>query len=146
MDKIYAITLMALLLVPFVFLGESFAHGPDHSVKKSMASDAQMQKLHAMMPVFSIVLAELESALEKEDLVAASGQTDKILVFVPDLKKSKPHKNIKQRKKFVEHATSLDEAVSSLAVFIDKNDHSGAKTVFKKVEEACAACHAKFRD
>jgi hypothetical protein len=27
-----------------------------------------------------------------------------------------------------------------------KGDFVGAKTAFKKVEEQCAACHAKFRD
>lgn len=105
-----------------------------------------MRKLHAMMPMFSIASAELETALEKGDSAAALVQADKFKVATPDLKKSKPHKNIKQRKKFVEIATSFDEAITSTVALIKKDDIDGAKTAFKKVEELCATCHTKFRD
>jgi soluble cytochrome b562 len=108
--------------------------------------DEQMKKLHAMMPMFSIVSAELETALEKGDLAGALIQADKIKAAAPDLKKSKPHKNIKQRKQFVEFAASFDKAIASTVDLIKKNELSGAKVSFKKVEELCAACHAKFRD
>jgi len=108
--------------------------------------DTQMKKLHAMMPIFSAASAELESALDKGDTAAAKVQADKILAAVPDLKKSKPHKNIKQRKKFLEIATGFDDAIASTVDLIKKNDISGAKTAFKRVKELCVACHAKFRD
>ncbi|MHB8122170.1 MAG: cytochrome c [Desulfuromonadaceae bacterium] len=119
------------------------AHGKD---TRGGVMDAQMKKLHAMMPMLSVASAELESSLEKGDSSAAKIQADKILTAVPDLKKSKPHKNIKQRKKFVELASNLDETVTSTVELIQKNDLLGAKVAFKKVEEVCAACHAKFRD
>lgn len=119
------------------------AHGKD---PRGGMADAQMKKLHAMMPMFSIASAELETALEKGDSVAALVQAEKIKDAAPDLKKSKPHKNIKQRKKFVEIATSFDEAIISTVDLIKKDDIAGAKTAFKKVEEVCAACHATFRD
>jgi len=119
------------------------AHGKD---PRGGAVDAQMKKLHAMMPMFSIASAELETALEKGDAAAALIQADKIKTATPDLIKSKPHKNIKQRKKFVELATNFDNAMSTTVDLIKKNDFSGAKTTFKQVEELCAACHAKFRD
>lgn len=146
MDKSHSIALIALLSGTLTFFGESFAHSTEHKVKRSMATDAQMKKLHTMMPVFSLASAELESALEKGDAVAASTQADKILVFVPDLKKSRPHKNVKQHKKFVELATNFEKTLIATVDLINKNDLSGAKTAFKKVEEACAACHARFRD
>jgi cytochrome c556 len=119
------------------------AHGKD---SRGGTVDAQMKKLHAMMPMFSIASAELETALEKGDSAAALVQAEKIKTAAPDLKKSKPHKNLKQRKKFVQIATSFDEAIASTVDLIKKDDLSGAKTTFKKVEELCAACHAKFRD
>lgn len=119
------------------------AHGND---PHSSHIDAQMKKLHAMMPMFSLASAELESALDKGDVAAAKTQADKILAAVPDLKKSKPHKNIKQQKKFVELATNLEETLSATANLAQKGDLVGAKVAFKKVEEICAACHAKFRD
>jgi len=119
------------------------AHGKD---PRGGAVDGQMKKLHAMMPMFSIASSELETALEKGDSAAALVQAEKIKTAAPDLKKSKPHKNLKQRKKFVQIATSFDEAIASTVDLIKKDDLSGAKTTFKKVEELCAACHAKFRD
>lgn len=138
----YTLSIMFGLLSLY---GIAFAHGTEkHS--KMVPVDAQMKKLHAMMPMFSLASAELESALEKGDIVAAKIQADKILATTPDLKKSKPHKNVKQLKKFVGLATNFDETVTSTVDFIKKGNLSGAKAAFEKVEEICTACHAKFRD
>jgi soluble cytochrome b562 len=143
---------MRMLLLLAIFLAanilfimpiNSFAHGTD---PHGGHMDEQMKKLHAMMPMFSIASAELESALEKGNLADALVQADKIKAAAPDLKKSKPHKNVKQRKQFVELATSFDKAIASTVELIKKDELSGAKASFKKVEELCAACHAKFRD
>lgn len=122
---------------------ETFAHGKN---PHDGGSDAGMNKLHAMMPLFSQASAELESAIEKGDAAAAKAQSEKILAAVTDLKKSRPHKNVKQRKKFVQLATKLDETVTLTVDLASKGDFAGAKTSFKKVEATCAACHAKFRD
>lgn len=121
----------------------TYAHGTD---PHGNHIDAQMKKLHAIMPIFSLASAELGSALEKGDATAAKIQADRILEAVPDLKKSKPHKNVKHRKKFVELATNFEKTVTSTIDLINKDDLSGAKAAFRKVEEACATCHAKFRD
>lgn len=138
-----AVVLTAGIL--FIIPIETSAHGTEKHGKPA-ATDARMKKLHAMMPVFSVASAELESALEKGDAAAAKAQADRILAAVPDLKKSKPHKNVKQRKTFVGLATKLEEAVTNTVELSKKGDISGAKAAFKKVEEICAACHAKFRD
>ena len=127
----------------FIIPLETFAHGTDHH---GGHADEQMKKLHAMMPMFSIASAELESALEKGDAASAKIKAEMILAAVPDLKKSKPHKNIKHRKEFVELAIELEKSVNSSVYFIKEDNFSGAKTAFKKVEDTCAACHAKFRD
>lgn len=138
--------LLAMFLsasILFIMPINSFAHGSD---PHGGHMDEQMKKLHAMMPMFSIASAELETALEKGNLADALVQADKIKTAAPDLKKSKPHKNIKQRKQFVEFATRFDKAIVSTVDLIKKDELSGAKASFKKVEELCAACHAKFRD
>src|SRR6266567_3292574 len=105
---LFAVVLFAgmLLIKPI----EASAHGKD---SHGGTIDAQMKKLHAMMPMFSVASADLESALEKGDAPAAETEAGKILAAIPDLKKSKPHKNVKQRKKFVELATSLDKSVTA---------------------------------
>lgn len=122
---------------------EALAHGKD---PRGGTVDAQMKKLHAMMPVFSIASAELEAALDKGDTIAAKVSAEKIMAPIPDLKRSKPHKNVKQRKIFVELASNFDTATTSTVDLIKNEDFTGAKTAFKKVEEVCAACHTKFRD
>jgi cytochrome c556 len=109
-------------------------------------ADAQMKKLHTMMPMFSMASAILESALEKGDTATAKAQADRILAAVPDLKKSKPHKNAKQLNTFVGLAAKLQETVTSTADLVNKGDFDGAKAAFKKIDKTCAACHAMFRD
>jgi soluble cytochrome b562 len=136
---IVAMSAGILLINPIV----TSAHGDD---PHSGHIDAQMKKLHAMMPVFSTASAELESALEKGDAAATKNQASRILAAVTDLKKSKPHKNIKQRKKFVVLATNLEDSLTATVDLAQKGDFVGAKAAFKKVEEICVACHAKFRN
>jgi soluble cytochrome b562 len=107
---------------------------------------AQMKKLHAIMPMFSVALAGLEAALEKGEVAVVEAEAEKIIAAIPDLKKSKPHKNIKQRKKFVAFAATLEETITSTAILANQGDFAAAKAAFKNAEKTCAACHAKFRD
>ena len=137
--------LISLALGALAVNGVAFAHGTEKH-GKTAAADAQMKKLHDMMPMFSVATAKLEAALEKGDAAEAEKEAGKIIAAVPDLKKSKPHKNLKQRKLFVEQAGSLGAAADSTASLAKSGDFIGAKAAFKKIEEACASCHAKFRD
>jgi soluble cytochrome b562 len=104
-----------------------------------------MKKMHDMMPMFSLASARLETSLEKGNTAAVESEAGKMIAAIPDLKKSKPHKNIKQRKEFVELATRMERNLISTVELAKSGDLAGAKTAFKKVEEICAACHAKFR-
>lgn len=108
--------------------------------------DARMKKFHAMMPMFSVASAKLETALDNGDTAAVEAEAGKMLAATPDLKKSKPHKNVKQRKEFVGLATDFEKTVASTRDLAGKGDFAGAKNAFKKAEEVCVACHAKFRD
>lgn len=145
MCNLKTVVSICLITASLFIYGVAFGHGTVKHDQMHPADD-QMKKLHAMMPMFSIASAELETALEKGDLAAAKTQADRILAAIPDLKKSKAHKNGTQRKKFVELATKLHESVTSTADLANKGDLAGAKTAFKRVEETCAACHARFRD
>jgi cytochrome c556 len=136
---------LGLVLGLLALSGVASAQGTEKHGKTAPA-DSQMMKLHAIMPMFLVASAKLEAALDKGDVAAVEVEAGKIMAVLPDLKKSKPHKNVKQRKKFVELATNLEEAVTSTVDLAKKGDYAGAKTAFKKAEEICAACHAKFRD
>ena len=136
---------IGLALGSLAFSGAASAQGSEKH-GKSVPANAQMKKLHGMMPMFSVSSAKLETALEKGEVAAVVTEAEKIIAAIPDLKKSKPHKNIKQRKRFVELATNLEETVTTTVDLAKKGDLAGAKAAFKKVEEVCAACHAKFSD
>lgn len=137
--------IIVLVLGVLAINGVAFAHGTEKHDRKS-AADARMKKLHDMMPMFSVATAKLEAALEKGDAAGAEVEAGKIVAAVTDLKKSKPHKNSKQRKIFVEQAASLGAAASTTATLAKKGDFAGAKVAYKKIEQACADCHARFRD
>jgi len=141
----YALALICLALGPLTMNGQALAHGTEHHRKMTPEDAARMAKLHAMMPVFSAAAAGLEAALEKGDTPAAEEEAGKILAAIPDLKQAKPHRNVTQRKKFQALAARLEETVASAAGLARKGDFPGARSAFAKVEQACAACHAKFR-
>ena len=140
-----ATSVISLVLGALAINGVAFAHGTEQH-GKTAAADARMKKLHDMMPMLSVATAKLEAALEKGDAAEAVVEAGKISAAVTDLKKSKPHKNVKQRKLFVAQAGSLGAAAASTADLVKKGDFAGAKVAYKKIEEACADCHAKFRD
>ncbi len=105
-----AIPTILLVLGLLTIYGQAFAHGTEKH-GKSKPADTQMKKLHDMMPMFSLASAKLEAAIEKGDAAVVEAEAGKILSALPDLKKSKPHKNVKQRSKFVELAKKQEQAV-----------------------------------
>lgn len=141
----FALVIMGPVLVMSILHGVAFAHEAEMhgGIEKA---DMQMHKLHAMMPIFAVASAKLKLALEKGDVTAVAAEAGKILVAVPDLKKSQPHKNIDEREKFVEFAANLEKTVTTTVRLAKKGDLAGARTAFKKAESTCAACHALFRD
>lgn len=140
------VLVILILAVGALTLSEgAFAHGTEkHGITATGA--AQMKKLHAMMPMFSVASAKLEAALDRGDAAGVEAEAGAIIAALPDLKKSKPHKNVRQQKKFVELAGNLGSAATATADLSKKGDFAGAMVAFKQVEEVCAACHAKFRD
>ena len=121
------------------------AHGTEKHSKMNAADD-RMKKLHSMMPMFSRSAANLESALGRGDAASAEAEAGKMLAAIPDLKKARPHKNSNKRKKFVEMTGNLEVAVKETVDFAKRGDFPGARTSFRQVDGACAACHYMFRD
>ncbi len=140
-----AMVILSLAVGALSLSEAAFAHGTQKHGKPATGA-AQMKKLHAMMPMFSVASTKLEAALDRGDAAGAEAEAGAIIAALPDLKKSKPHKNVRQQKKFVELAGNLGTAATVTADLAKKGDFAGAKVAFKQVEEACAACHAKFRD
>ena len=145
MVKRNIIVALSLVLVASTLSGAAFATVTEKS-DKTVPADARMMTLHAMMPMLSVASAGLKTALEKGETASVEKEAEKILAAIPALKKSKPHKNVKQRKIYLKLAAKLEETVTSTVSLAKKGDFAGAKTAFKKVEATCVACHVKFRD
>lgn len=137
-----AIIHVACVLV--LLQGGAFAHeGEKHGTKHQ---DAQMDKFHKMMPMYAQVRAKINGALKKGDAATVESEAGKILATIPDLKKSKPHKNLKRIDTFRKIADAFGTEVTATAALAKKGDIAGATAAFKKVEEKCDECHSKFRD
>jgi cytochrome c556 len=136
-----------LVLFSCAFLlaeGVSFAHeGEAHGKHQA---DAQMVKLHKMMPKYAKSQALINAALEKGDVATIAKETKYLLSTVADLKKAKPHKQLKELKEFQTIAENFEKDVKSTAELARKGDVEGAKASFSSAQKGCSACHVKFRD
>jgi len=139
-----AISVFWALTGTTVLTATAFAH--DMGSHGHGTSDAQMKKLHAMMPMFAVAVAGMDEALAKEDTATVKKEAHRILHEIPELKRSKPHKHAEQRKRFAEHADLLKAAVTTTMDLAGKGDLAAARHAFSKIGEACTACHAVFRD
>ncbi len=136
-----AITICAVLLIQ----GWAFAdEGENHA--KSHKEDAQMDKLHKMMPMYAQVQANINEALLNGDAATIKKETEKILTTITDLKNAKPHKNIKQIAAFRKIASAFAGDVKKTAVLAKTGDFGGAKDAFQFAQMRCDECHKKFRD
>lgn len=134
-----AIIISVILLIQ----GWAFAHeGENHSSRKE---DAQMGKLHKMMPMYAHAQAKINAALEKGDAATAEKEIGKILATTSDLKKAKPHKNLKELKAMRKTASAFEEDVRTTAAMVKKRDFSGAAVAFENAQRRCNECHVKFR-
>lgn len=142
MKRVTTMLAGAVLLVssPAFTAGE---HGHGHGGHRP---DAQMAKLHKMMPRYGAAQASINAALGAGDLKAVAKETAYLLSTAADLKKSRPHKNIKELAEFRAIAAGFERDIGKAAESAKRGDLAGAKAAFAGAEKGCAACHAKFRD
>lgn len=136
-----AMVIGAILL----FQGGAFAHEGEHHGGMH-GNDAQMEKLHKLMPMYAQAQAKINEALINGDAATIKEETGKILAAIPDLKNAKPHKNIKQVAAFRKIASAFAGDVKKTAVLAKTGDFGGAKGAFQFAQMRCDECHKKFRD
>ena len=145
MRRRYISAIFGMIIGSLTLYGAAFAHATEKHGKTAPA-DSRMKKLHAIMPMFSAASAELETALEKGDAATAKTQAGRILEALPDLKKSKPHKNIKQMSAYKAIADKMGNDINTLVALAKSGNFVEAKRAFRNLEVRCAECHSKFRD
>ena len=144
---------MLLLSGTTALAAEEHGHGKGHGREEhgreehgKHHNDAQMAKLHKMMPRYGKAQVSISAALESGDLKVIAKETAYILSTTADLKKSKPHKNPAELEVFRKIAASFEQDVKKTADSVKKGDLAGAKAAFAAARKRCDACHAKFRD
>lgn len=138
------IRMIAALAAVSLVSGVAFAGGGHGHGKHQM--DAQMMKLHTMMPRYAEVQVSMNAALAKGDLDGVAKEAAYLLSTSADLKQSKPHKNLTRLKEFEAIAAGFEQDVKRTAESAGKGDLAGAKSAFAAAEKRCDSCHAKFRD
>lgn len=111
-----------------------------------MHMDESMARQHRMMAMYAQSQAKINESLQKQDAVTVEAETRKILATIPDLKKTRPHKNVKVRKEIIRIAAAFERDLKATVVNLNKRDFIGARKAFNRAEGKCSACHAKFRD
>jgi cytochrome c556 len=140
MKRILTLLGCAFLLMQGVSLArEGEKHGDHHA-------EAKMTRLHKMMPKYAKSRTRINAALEEGDVATISKETGYLLSTAADLKKSKPHKKLKELKEYRGIAESFEKDVKSTAELAGKGDFEGAKAAFSNAQKKCSACHVKFRD
>jgi cytochrome c556 len=111
-----------------------------------MHMDEPMAAQHRLMAIYAQALAKINAALQKGDAALVKTETRKMLATIPELKKLTPHKNRKGQKAIGRIAAAFEADLKTTSARAAKRDLAGAREAFRKAEEKCAACHAKFRD
>ena len=139
---------MLLLSGTTALAAEEHGHGKGHGREEhgKHHNDAQMAKLHKMMPRYGKAQVSMNAALESGDLKVIAKETAYLLSTTADLKKSKPHKNHAELEEFRKIAAGFEQDVKKTADSAKKGDLAGAKAAFAAARKRCDACHAKFRD
>src|SRR5512147_581176 len=119
-------------IMTFTFLmaqGGAFAHEGEHHAQ-GHKEDARMGKLHKIMPMYAQAQAKIDEALTKKDAVTVKKETGKILTTIPDLKNSRPHKNLKEIATFRKIASAFAADIEKTAALAKSGDFEGARIAF----------------
>jgi len=121
---------------------------PVHALMEhsGMHAEVHMAAQHRLMATYAQAQAKIKEALEKANAEVVQNEIKKLLATIPELRKVTPHKNRKGQKAIERIAAAFEADLKTTAARAAKRDLAGARKAFGKVEEKCAACHAKFRD
>jgi cytochrome c556 len=113
---------------------------------RGMHADEPMAAQHRLMALYAQTQANINESLQKKDAGTIEAETRKILATSPELKKVTPHNNRKGQKAMWRIADAFAADLKTTVERVGKRDFAGAREAFRKAEEKCSACHAKFRD
>lgn len=130
---------LLLLHVPAVAAQDWMEHHGAHM-------DDAMARQHLLMAGYAESQYKINAALKNRDNATIVVETRKLLATISDLKKTRPHRNLKERGKVAIIATGFEKDLVTVVSKAKKKDFVGAEKAFRMAEKRCEACHARFRD
>jgi cytochrome c556 len=138
-----------LLVVASLAVGfPAAAHGPSgHHETASAAQDKDAMKAqHARMGNFKAAMVALGEAIIHGNKTAAGEHANRLTETLRGHEKDVPHKNVSRIKEFQAFYEELKERATKLAADAGTGNLRKTSLAYGRVLEACASCHAKFRD
>jgi len=141
------VTLCGAYLVAVLagYTGTASAHGLENHTKEH-TSVKQMARLHTSMQLYEAAQVLINAAFEKGELKTTEVEIERMIKTIPDLKKARPHKGLKQLETYKRLAADFDKDLRQTLTLVKQGNLTGAKQAFTRAAQKCTSCHAKFRD
>jgi len=124
------------------------AHGPSgHQETATAAQDeGAMKAQHERMGNFEEAMASLGKAIIHGDKTDAGKHASRLTEALGGHEKDVPHKNVSRIKEFQGFYGEMKKRTAKLAADAGTGNLQKTSLSYGRVLEACASCHAKFRD
>jgi cytochrome c556 len=124
------------------------AHGPSgHHETATVAQDEEAMKAqHERMGNFEEAMVALGKAVIHGDKTDAGKHASRLTEALKGHEKDVPHKNVSRIKEFRAFYGEMSKRAAKLAADAGTGNLQKTSLSYGRVLEACASCHAKFRD
>jgi hypothetical protein len=124
------------------------AHGPSgHQEAATAAQDEEAMKAqHERMVNFEKAMVALGEAIIHGNKTDAGGHAGRLSETLGGHEKDVPHKNVPRIKEFHASYVEMKRRTAKLAADAGTGNLQKTSLSYGRVLEACASCHAKFRD
>jgi hypothetical protein len=124
------------------------AHGPSGHLESATASQDEeaMKAQHERMGKFEEAMVALDIAVIHGDKADAGKHAGRLTEALKGHEKDVPHNNVSRIKEFRAFYGEMQKRAAKLAADAGTGNLQKTSLSYGRVLEACASCHAKFRD
>jgi hypothetical protein len=124
------------------------AHGPSghHEAATAAQDEDSMKAQHARMGNFEEAMVALGKAVIRGDKPGAEKHASRLTEALGGHEKDVPHKNVSRIKEFRAFYGEMKKRAAKLAADAGTGNLQKTALSYGRVLEACASCHANFRD
>jgi len=124
------------------------AHGPSghHETATAAQDEEAMKAQHERMGKFEAAMVALGEAVIHGNKSGAEEHASRLTEALRGHEKDVPHKNVSRTKEFQAFYGEMKRRAAKLAADAGTGNLQKTSLSYGRVFEACASCHAKFRD